>query len=81
MRLSLTNLVCVLFDPSIPTSFFNFVFILVYYYSSLPTLIIASTMLYLLELQLAEENIELCFLDHYLKEPTLATKPSQEPEY
>ena len=25
MRLSLTNLVCVLFDPAIPTSFFNFI--------------------------------------------------------
>ena len=25
MRLSLTNLVCVLFDPAIPTSSFNFI--------------------------------------------------------
>ena len=32
MRLSLTNLVCVLFDPAIPTSFFNFIQLFLYLY-------------------------------------------------
>ena len=30
MRLSLTNLVCVLFDPAIPTSSFNFIQLFLY---------------------------------------------------
>ena len=32
MRLSLTNLVCVLFDPAIPTSSFNFIQLFLYLY-------------------------------------------------
>ena len=34
MRLSLTNLVCVLFDPAIPTSSFNFIQLFLYLYHS-----------------------------------------------
>ena len=33
MQLSLTNLVCVLFDPAIPTSAFNFIQLFLYLYS------------------------------------------------
>ena len=45
MRLSLKNLICVLFDPAIPTSSFNFIQLFLYLYNiiSVPFLLIEST--------------------------------------